>query len=124
MEADLGAPTYDSEKGSHKLKRLVQAPNSYFMDVKCPNCQAINTVFSHAKIAVYCQNCGALLGKPTGGKTKLTIGSSYKIKNQERSSDLNELKHNTLRNKKWIELQQHLDEHNSEEKYLEDGKNQ
>merc|ERR1719320_1662206 len=29
----------------HKLKRLVQHPNSYFMDVKCPGCYRITTVF-------------------------------------------------------------------------------
>ena len=26
------------EKRKHKLKRLVQSPNSFFMDVKCPGC--------------------------------------------------------------------------------------
>ena len=38
MDFDLLNPTYESEKEKHKLKRLVQAPNSYFMDIKCPNC--------------------------------------------------------------------------------------
>lgn len=33
---DLLNPTVEEEKRKHKLKRLVQSPNSYFMDVKCP----------------------------------------------------------------------------------------
>ncbi|OBS57449.1 hypothetical protein A6R68_11425, partial [Neotoma lepida] len=37
------------EKRKHKKKRLVQSPNSYFMDVKCPGCYKITTVFSHAQ---------------------------------------------------------------------------
>ena len=35
---DLRYPTAEEESQKHKLKRLVQAPNSYFMDVKCPGC--------------------------------------------------------------------------------------
>ena len=35
---DLRYPTAEEEAQKHKLKRLVQAPNSYFMDVKCPGC--------------------------------------------------------------------------------------
>ena len=33
---DLLHPSVEEEKRKHKLKRLVQSPNSYFMDVKCP----------------------------------------------------------------------------------------
>lgn len=36
LAVDLLNPSVESEKRSHKLKRLVQSPNSYFMDVKCP----------------------------------------------------------------------------------------
>lgn len=36
LAVDLLNPSAESEKRSHKLKRLVQNPNSYFMDVKCP----------------------------------------------------------------------------------------
>lgn len=32
---DLLNPPADYEKRKHKLKRLVQSPNSFFMDVKC-----------------------------------------------------------------------------------------
>ena len=36
MAKDLLHPTPEEEKKKHKLKRLVQSPNSFFMDVKCP----------------------------------------------------------------------------------------
>lgn len=36
LAKDLLHPTLDEEKRKHKKKRLVQSPNSYFMDVKCP----------------------------------------------------------------------------------------
>ena len=54
METDLLNPNIAGQKTSHKLKRFVQAPNSYFMDVKCASCGTINVVFSHVKIPVYC----------------------------------------------------------------------
>lgn len=36
LAIDLLNPSVEAEKKKHKLKRLVQSPNSYFMDVKCP----------------------------------------------------------------------------------------
>ena len=36
LARDLLHPTPEEERRRHKLKRLVQHPNSYFMDVKCP----------------------------------------------------------------------------------------
>ena len=38
---DLLHPSAAAEKRKHKLKRLVQAPNSFFMDVRCPGCLAM-----------------------------------------------------------------------------------
>lgn len=35
MDADLLNPTYESEKQKNKMKRLVKAPNSYYIDVRC-----------------------------------------------------------------------------------------
>ena len=35
VDLDLLNPPADYEKQKHKLKRLVQSPNSFFMDVKC-----------------------------------------------------------------------------------------
>lgn len=36
LAKDLLHPTPEEERRRHKKKRLVQSPNSYFMDVKCP----------------------------------------------------------------------------------------
>ncbi|CAJ0883869.1 2835_t:CDS:2, partial [Entrophospora sp. SA101] len=63
-------------KRKHKLKRLVQSPNSYFMDVKCPGCFSITTVFSHAQTVVLCGSCANVLCQPTGGRARLTEGAA------------------------------------------------
>lgn len=68
-------PLPAEEKRKHKLKRLVQHPNSYFMDVKCPGCYKITTVFSHAQGVVLCAGCSTILCQPTGGRAKLTEGN-------------------------------------------------
>lgn len=36
LAKDLVHPSAEDERRKHKKKRLVQSPNSYFMDVKCP----------------------------------------------------------------------------------------
>ncbi|KIO15974.1 hypothetical protein M407DRAFT_86563, partial [Tulasnella calospora MUT 4182] len=72
---DLLNPSAAQTKRTHKLKRLVQEPNSYFMDVKCPGCFAITTVFSHAQTVVMCGSCSQVLCQPTGGKARLTEGA-------------------------------------------------
>ncbi|KAF7437098.1 40S ribosomal protein S27 [Pleurotus ostreatus] len=81
LAIDLLNPSADYERKQHKLKRLVQSPNSYFMDVKCSGCFAITTVFSHAQTVVLCGSCSSVLCQPTGGKARLTEGSSYRRKN-------------------------------------------
>ena len=48
LAKDLLHPHPEDEKRRHKLKWLVQHPKSYLMDVKCPECYKITTVFSHA----------------------------------------------------------------------------
>lgn len=53
LAKDLLHPTPEEEKRRHKKKRLVQSPNSYFMDVKCPGEQPF--LFSFA-------GCGERLG--------------------------------------------------------------
>ena len=80
MPKDLLYPSQADEKKKHKLKRLIQAPNSFFMDVKCPGCFQINTVFSHAQTVVFCVGCAQALCQPTGGKTRLTEGCSFRKK--------------------------------------------
>lgn len=44
------------------------------MDVKCPGCYKITTVFSHAQGVVVCTGCSTILCQPTGGRAKLTEG--------------------------------------------------
>lgn len=80
LEEDLLYPSAQSEARKHKLKRLVPKPDSYFMDVKCPGCFQITTVFSHAKTVVLCGNCNTVLCQPTGGKARLTEGCSFRKK--------------------------------------------
>jgi small subunit ribosomal protein S27e len=80
LAVDLLNPSEASEKRSHKLKRLVQSPNSYFMDVKCADCLQISTVFSHAQTVVLCSSCATVLSQPTGGKARLTEGCSFRRK--------------------------------------------
>ena len=55
-------------------------PYSFFMDVKCPGCFAITTVFSHAQTVVTCQGCNTVLCQPTGGKARLTEGCGFRLK--------------------------------------------
>mmetsp|Transcript_1885 Transcript_1885/g.2613 ORF Transcript_1885/g.2613 Transcript_1885/m.2613 type:complete len:83 (-) Transcript_1885:414-662(-) len=80
MEIDLLNTDQSVEVTQHKLKRLIQGPDSFFMDVKCPQCQHVNTVFSHAQGVVTCSNCKFVLGLPRGGKTKLAIGTAWRRK--------------------------------------------
>mmetsp|Transcript_17533 Transcript_17533/g.16755 ORF Transcript_17533/g.16755 Transcript_17533/m.16755 type:complete len:83 (+) Transcript_17533:26-274(+) len=80
MELDILNVSPELEEGKYKLKRLVQSPNSYFMDVKCPQCYNITTIFSHAQTAVVCDGCGQVLCTPTGGMCKLKLGTAWRRK--------------------------------------------
>ncbi|XP_028614931.1 40S ribosomal protein S27-like isoform X1 [Grammomys surdaster] len=88
LTKDLLHPSPEEEKRKHKKKkekekkkkRLVQSPNSYFMDVKCPGCYKITTVFSHAQMVVLYVGCSTVLCQPTGGKARLTEGCSFRRK--------------------------------------------
>jgi len=80
VDHDLLNPPAHYERKQHKLKRLVQSPNSFFMDVKCPGCFQITTMFSHAKTVVVCVSCTQILCQPTGGKARLTEGCSFRKK--------------------------------------------
>ena len=64
----------------HKLKRLVQYPDSIFMDVKCKKCGEITTIFSHSHTAVCCGKCGDILCSTQGGKAKLVLGTAWRRK--------------------------------------------
>ncbi|EDP53070.1 40S ribosomal protein S27 [Aspergillus fumigatus] len=80
LAVDLLNPTPQAEARKHKLKTLVPAPRSFFMDVKCPGCFTITTVFSHAQTVVVCAGCSTVLCQPTGGKARLTEGCSFRRK--------------------------------------------
>ncbi|KAJ3697210.1 hypothetical protein LUZ61_000915 [Rhynchospora tenuis] len=79
-DIDLLNPPAELEKRKHKKKRLVQSPNSFFMDVKCAGCFTITTVFSHSQTVVVCANCQTVMCQPTGGKARLTEGCSFRRK--------------------------------------------
>eukprot|EP00276_Gloeochaete_wittrockiana_P008043 CAMPEP_0184644304 /NCGR_PEP_ID=MMETSP0308-20130426/1044_1 /TAXON_ID=38269 /ORGANISM="Gloeochaete witrockiana, Strain SAG 46.84" /LENGTH=83 /DNA_ID=CAMNT_0027072757 /DNA_START=29 /DNA_END=280 /DNA_ORIENTATION=+ len=81
LEEDLLHPSEASEARKYKLKRLVPSPNSFFMDVKCPTCVNVTTVFSHARTVVLCGSCNTVLCRPTGGRARLTEGCSFRKKN-------------------------------------------
>ncbi|KAK9225325.1 hypothetical protein WN943_010366 [Citrus x changshan-huyou] len=76
-DIDLLNPPAELEKKKHKLKRLVQSPNSFFM-VMC--LLLITTVFSHSQTVVVCGNCQSVLCQPTGGRARLTEGCSFRRK--------------------------------------------
>uniref|UniRef100_A0A8I3Q6C9 40S ribosomal protein S27-like n=2 Tax=Canis lupus TaxID=9612 RepID=A0A8I3Q6C9_CANLF len=68
------------EKRKHKKKHLVQTPNSYFMDMKCPGCYKITTAgakpLRHPGIpqtVVLCVGCSTVLCQPIGD-ARLTEG--------------------------------------------------
>merc|ERR1712209_100415 len=83
LRSDFKMPLAKEEQRKHKLKRLVQHPNSYFMDVKCPGCYRITTVFSHAQTVVVCSGCSTVLCQSTGGRARLTEGCSFRKKSQK-----------------------------------------
>ena len=55
MEYDLLNPCPKVEASKNKLKKLVQRPNSYFIDIKCRNCKEMLHTFSHAQSVVKCK---------------------------------------------------------------------
>jgi small subunit ribosomal protein S27e len=80
FDSDLRYPKVKSERQKHKLTRLVQGPNAFFMDVKCPSCAHAALVYSHSTTAVNCRRCSTLLSHPTGGKAKLSEGCQFRAK--------------------------------------------
>ena len=79
MEFDLLHPDPVIEAQKHKLKKLVQKPNSFFLDIKCKNCKAL---FSCAQSVIKCKSCGEVLATPTGGKLELKDGVHIRRKGE------------------------------------------
>ncbi|XP_053992801.1 uncharacterized protein LOC128883933 [Hylaeus volcanicus] len=82
MDIDILHPDPVLEARKHKLKKLVQGPKSFFMDVRCPGCFQITTVFSHAQSVVVCSSCNSALCQPTGGRCRLMEGCSFRPKSE------------------------------------------
>ncbi|ODV89920.1 hypothetical protein CANCADRAFT_56555 [Tortispora caseinolytica NRRL Y-17796] len=80
LAQDLLHPSAASEARKHKLKQLVQGPRSFFMDVRCPGCYSLATVFSHSQTVMICEGCSTVLCHPSGGKARLTPGTSFRRK--------------------------------------------
>ncbi|XP_036894086.1 40S ribosomal protein S27-like [Sturnira hondurensis] len=80
LTKDLLHPSPEEEKRQHKKKCLLQSPSSYFMDVQCPGCYKITTVFSHAQMVILCVGRSTVLCQPTEGKARLTEGWSFRRK--------------------------------------------
>merc|ERR1712026_96381 len=57
LAKDLLHPSVDEEKNKCKLKRLVQHPNSYFMDVKCPGLQDHHCLQPRTDCRTLCRLC-------------------------------------------------------------------
>ena len=57
LAKDLLHPSVDEERRKCKLKRLVQSPNSYFMDVKCPGTLHIQFHIPVTAVVTYVVNC-------------------------------------------------------------------
>merc|ERR1712146_742358 len=80
---DLLHQPAELEKRKHKLKRLVQSSNSFFMDVKCQGCFNITTVFSHSQSVVMCNGCSAVLsahGRTSQAYRRVLIQEEERVK--------------------------------------------
>ena len=82
MEFDLLHPDPNEEKQRHKLKKLVQKPNSFFLDIKCKSCNGLTHTYSCAQSVIKCKNCGEILATPTGGKIELKEGVHIRRKGE------------------------------------------
>lgn len=52
-------------------EKLIPAPRSSFVRVKCPKCGNEQLVFGHAVNKVNCNVCGVKLAEPSGGKAAI-----------------------------------------------------
>ena len=53
------------------MKKVIELPKSKFLKVVCKKCKHQQIVFSKPATVVKCENCGAVLIEPTGGKGRL-----------------------------------------------------
>merc|ERR1711972_854968 len=88
MEYDLLNIPDHVEQKRHKLKRTVQAPNSYFMNVKSGDVNNLAVVFSHSQTPIYCPSSNQVLAKVTGGKVLLAERSSFSVKKHDKKQQM------------------------------------
>lgn len=69
-------PTPTSWTSSALVRVSVVVYATPFNAMLSAGCFAITTVFSHAQTVVLCAACGSVLCQPTGGKARLTEGTS------------------------------------------------
>ena len=79
MEYDLMNIPEDVDRRTHKLKRMVPAPNSYFLKVKCKCGDHIQITFSNSQTTLTCPNCNMVMVRPTGGKVKISEGCEFSV---------------------------------------------
>jgi small subunit ribosomal protein S27e len=79
MEHDLLNLPYNLELNTHKLKRTVPTPNSYFLRLKCPACETVSIVFSNSQSDALCTGCNKRLARSTGGKIRLEERVEYMV---------------------------------------------
>ncbi|KAI3941217.1 hypothetical protein MKX01_029791 [Papaver californicum] len=75
-DIDLLNPPAELEKRRHKLKRLVQSPDSFFMMMT----ELLYSVTHKQWSMVVCGKFQTVLCQPTGGKARLTEGCSFRKK--------------------------------------------
>ena len=79
MEYDLLNLPHEVEMRTHKLKRTVPAPNSYFLRIKCPGCENVSIIFSNSQSDALCTGCNKRLARSTGGKVRLEEKVEYMV---------------------------------------------
>merc|ERR1712232_326787 len=88
MEYDLLNIPDNVEQRRHKLKRTVQAPNSYFMNVKSGENNNLAVVFSHSQTPIYCPSTNQVLAKVSGGKVQLADRCSFSVKKHDKKQQM------------------------------------
>ena len=68
MDYDLLNIPYEKEFRTHKLRRTIPTPNSYFLNIICRKCSETKRCFSHGHSKVTCMKCNLVLATPSGGK--------------------------------------------------------
>ena len=79
MEYDLMRIPEDVEQRTHKLKRMVPAPNSYFLKIKCKCNEDIKMTFSNNQTTLLCNSCGYVMAKPSGGKIQISEECQFSV---------------------------------------------